>query len=1553
MAENIKLFRQGGMNTDDAVEFIQQNDYVDAYNLRVTGTSESEEGLATNPESNALITNALPTGLNKSIGASGFEITRTAYSFIYNSQQYNVIAKLNYDANTQQNIFTNLTNSGGQNILDLDPEYYVNDIKLINDYLLAWTDGKNQPCITNLTRLEAGGYGVLTKDDFLIIKAQPMAVPAVEYGSDSTRSVNLLKNSLFQFMYQYVYLDNEYSCYSIMSKREVPTNETTPAIGSSVVTNNVLIVSVDAGTNRVKTLNIIARIGNLDFFLIRTIDRATILALPNVSINLVSEIREVYDPTTNTYSFCFYNDGLYNNVDPLETDLDYDHVPLKCETLENVNGNLLALAGLTEGYPRPETDVLVQAVSYNPNITNAPLFPEAALRVSNWYQVRVGNTSYRRVNIYYEGIAETGDQFKIVTSNLAGVVYRTMTYTVLSSQDGNTEAAVRAFAATMPYPTSVTVLGTTILLTFTTRRQSETPDGEREQALSATVTLALAGTGQSESRPTLKSNSSYQAFLWYKDKWGRYFPICTDSRYIIKTPSYSQLQGLASMLTWQINHTPPADAAYYGWGLSMNNTHLTTLWVQGVLDVANTTNDYFAFNINPLLKFNEANPSSVLNYEYSVGDRCTFVYYNTGSNVSTKTWLDKVDVEVVDFTIDVTDGETPVTNYILKVRKPSSVTQANLTGNNVLLELYTPKQRTEVINGATQYTEQIMYEIGLSYPIVNGEHTVTSGEIKTGDAYIKSRQMADGVDLNQLDSLVVEDFNFSDFYPSAYHSYGKPRTFNDELGRVERKASIRHSEVFQRGSLINGLNRFFPENIYGDGDGETSSNYGWIRKIRQRNNVLVVLQELKVGYVPVFQSVLEDQQASAQYAISTRLFNFVRYNGKNIGMGNAKESYAEWNNNIYFVDPFRSEPIRAGLDGVDTISGKMSKYFKKTLQEVYESGKKIIGYYDIFYNEYLLTNETSGDVLVSIPFNTVSWQLDDTYVIPAAGISLVTNGTKGFAVYNSTTGIATYTPNEGETGSDSFTFSFTPTGGSLTTKKVCITIEEGNTCGDLFDFGAIVGAEYSDVYDSNPILVNGIDIPAPISISSGGEYKIDDEDWTSVSGTVSQGAGVTVRLTSSATENTTVSTTLTIGCRSATFSVTTKDETPTAFVFTDVTEAEISTLYSSNIVTITGITGLVDISIVGGEYRINGGTWVSTAGTITNSQTAQVRRTSSASYDTSVGATLTVGTYSDTYSILTREAIPVTVNYSLTKDENPFVDLILVPVKNGSNIGNIYSTSTGTFTGTLEGDSILMSIVHDLSYQPWPAGSSASLVIKKDTVDIYNSGTLTDPDVEALASFTFTLLAGSVYDIIAVSNSTSTLYTPSTFSMDNDSSAPLESVTFELIDNTDDEFVLFTSQVIQPQNNIGFNWFTDANTGKIVIENNSVYDLNFTLTNVPYGGAYNTTITVVNGMSGEFSAIPKTSYDISYIDTPVVSYPYSVKLGTTTTNVCTATPVTVYSDVSTWGSGEMGLWTDAGLTTGISGWNYAVLVGETLIYDLATSDINQYLSGLTSGDCSI
>jgi hypothetical protein len=378
MPENIKLFRRGGMNTDDSIEFIGQEDFVEAYNARVMGTSEGEEGLATNPESNALIAGTRPAGLNKAIGSAGFELTRNAYAFIYNSQQKNLIVKLAYDTNTQTNIFENLTNSASVNILPLNTEYYVNDIKLVNDKFLAFTDGNMQPRLINVDKLADGTYisqyGSITEDDMLIIKAQGLIPITCEYANDAGQSVNLIQGKLFQFLYQYVYSENEHSAWSTRSKRPVPTQESTPSLGTDVTINNHIVVSINIGTNRVKDVNVAARYSNYDFFTIKMASRAYILTLP-ASIDVATQVYEAYNSATNIYSIAFYNDGLYTNIDPLETDLDYDHVPLKCETLENVNGNILALGGITEGYPRPVVDVGISVSAYDPllGVTLPPL----------------------------------------------------------------------------------------------------------------------------------------------------------------------------------------------------------------------------------------------------------------------------------------------------------------------------------------------------------------------------------------------------------------------------------------------------------------------------------------------------------------------------------------------------------------------------------------------------------------------------------------------------------------------------------------------------------------------------------------------------------------------------------------------------------------------------------------------------------------------------------------------------------------------------------------------------------------------------------------------------------------------------------------------------------------------------------------------------------------------------------------------------------------------------------------------------------------------------
>lgn len=95
------------------------------------------------------------------------------------------------------------------------------------------------------------------------------------------------------------------------------------------------------------------------------------------------------------------------------------------------------------------------------------------------------------------------------------------------------------------------------------------------------------------------------------------------------------------------------------------------------------------------------------------------------------------------------------------------------------------------------------------------------------------------------------------------------------------------------------------------------------------------------------------------------------------------------------------------------------------------------------------------------------------------------------------------------------------------------------------------------------------------------------------------------------------------------------DSTPNQFTFNDVSGAILSTVYTSNIITITGIDTASPISIVGGSYSKNGGTYTSGLGTVVNGDTIVVRGTSSGVNSTGVDVTLTVGTVSDTFTITT------------------------------------------------------------------------------------------------------------------------------------------------------------------------------------------------------------------------------------------------------------------------------------------------------------------------------
>jgi hypothetical protein len=94
--------------------------------------------------------------------------------------------------------------------------------------------------------------------------------------------------------------------------------------------------------------------------------------------------------------------------------------------------------------------------------------------------------------------------------------------------------------------------------------------------------------------------------------------------------------------------------------------------------------------------------------------------------------------------------------------------------------------------------------------------------------------------------------------------------------------------------------------------------------------------------------------------------------------------------------------------------------------------------------------------------------------------------------------------------------------------------------------------------------------------------------------------------------------------------------TPDPFTFKDKTGASLNKVYTSDTITVSGITIAATISINGGTYSINGDSYTSADGTVNNGDTVTVQQTSSGSYSTATDATLTIGGVSGTFSVTTR-----------------------------------------------------------------------------------------------------------------------------------------------------------------------------------------------------------------------------------------------------------------------------------------------------------------------------
>jgi hypothetical protein len=191
-----------------------------------------------------------------------------------------------------------------------------------------------------------------------------------------------------------------------------------------------------------------------------------------------------------------------------------------------------------------------------------------------------------------------------------------------------------------------------------------------------------------------------------------------------------------------------------------------------------------------------------------------------------------------------------------------------------------------------------------------------------------------------------------------------------------------------------------------------------------------------------------------------------------------------------------------------------------------------------------------------------------------------------------------------------------------------------------FVFNDLTNQAQTTLVTSNTVTLNGFDNTVYVNIAGDGspEFRINGGAWVTT-GSVVTGDTLQLRMTTAGAGGITNTASVTVGVYTENWDVSTTgpDTTPNAFSFTDQAGAALSTLYTSNSITITGINASTPVSVSGGgspQIRINGGAW-GTSGNIISGQSLEVRLTSSASYGATVSATIDVGGVTDQWDVTT------------------------------------------------------------------------------------------------------------------------------------------------------------------------------------------------------------------------------------------------------------------------------------------------------------------------------
>tara|TARA_R110000796_G_scaffold57257_5_gene132206 strand:+ start:3336 stop:5639 length:2304 start_codon:yes stop_codon:yes gene_type:complete len=352
MANLTRNFSSGVMNKSVDERLIPNGQYIDALNVRMGSTEESEVGVIENAKGNLPLTSLSFDGtpLSESarcIGAFQDGSNETLYWCIHDlnfapSPTGKIDMVVSYDTKAKSIVYhiISMDDGGGINTtLNFNPAYLVTGMNKIEN-LLYFTDNYTDPKQINVTRNYANpiaGMDQFSLESLLVIKKPPTTSPSIVPISTSSQE-NFLEDRFISFAYRYRYEDGEYSATSQFSNPSfIPGvfdyNQATALNDGMLNSTNMCDVTYNSGGPLVKSIDLLFK--DMNSSVIKIIEK---INKEELGINDDQE-----------YTFNFDSSKIFTILPSSEILRLFDNVPRLAEA-QTLMGNRLMYGNYLEGY---------------------------------------------------------------------------------------------------------------------------------------------------------------------------------------------------------------------------------------------------------------------------------------------------------------------------------------------------------------------------------------------------------------------------------------------------------------------------------------------------------------------------------------------------------------------------------------------------------------------------------------------------------------------------------------------------------------------------------------------------------------------------------------------------------------------------------------------------------------------------------------------------------------------------------------------------------------------------------------------------------------------------------------------------------------------------------------------------------------------------------------------------------------------------------------------------------------------------------------------------